>query len=98
VTGEELGIDTRAERQWYVDPIDGTANFCEGLPRWGTLIGLAVESEMVVGVVDLPLFGRRSRTDTRLPFPKHRLYVELPSRMTIDRASSTASRVNRCTS
>lgn len=59
VTGEELGVDARAERRWYVDPIDGTAAFCEGLPRWGTLIGLAVESEVVVGVVDLPLLGKR---------------------------------------
>lgn len=59
VIGEELGIDTRAERRWYLDPIDGTAAFSEGSPRWGTLIGLAVESKMVVGVVDLPLLGRR---------------------------------------
>jgi histidinol-phosphatase len=59
VTGEELGIDTRAERRWYVDPIDGTTAFCQGSPRWGTLIGLAVESKVVVGVVDIPLLGKR---------------------------------------
>lgn len=59
VTGEELGIDTQAERRWYVDPIDGTAAFCEGSPRWGTLIGLAVDSKTVVGVVDIPLLGKR---------------------------------------
>jgi len=55
VVGEELG-DRRgdAARVWWVDPIDGTQAFVRGVPLYGTMLGLEVEGESVLGVVYLP--------------------------------------------
>lgn len=59
VQGEELGNAGWGPRRWIVDPIDATANFVRGVPVWATLIALAVEDEIVVGVVSAPALGRR---------------------------------------
>ena len=41
IIGEEHGREqTRAEWLWILDPIDGTASFINGVPLFGTLIGL----------------------------------------------------------
>ncbi|MEO8322743.1 MAG: inositol monophosphatase family protein [Actinomycetota bacterium] len=42
---------------WIVDPIDGTHNYMAGIPVWGTLIGLRVDGEMVLGVAHAPALG-----------------------------------------
>ena len=34
VVGEEGGASGESERCWYLDPIDGTANFVAGDPEW----------------------------------------------------------------
>lgn len=59
VLGEEFGVEGSTQRQWIIDPIDGTANFLRGVPAWGTLIALAVDGEPVVGVASSPALGRR---------------------------------------
>ncbi len=59
VIGEEHGSSGLGQRQWVVDPIDGTKNYVRGVPVWATLIGLMVEGEVVVGVVSAPLLNRR---------------------------------------
>lgn len=59
VTGEEGGTSGHSQRRWIVDPIDGTKNFVRGVPVWATLIALAVDEEIVVGVVSAPLLQRR---------------------------------------
>ncbi|MBS45904.1 MAG: histidinol phosphatase [Nocardioides sp.] len=59
VTGEEQGSTGSGQRRWIVDPIDGTKNFVRGVPVWATLIGLAVDDEVVVGVVSAPQLQRR---------------------------------------
>ena len=41
-------------RRWIIDPIDGTYAFVHGVPLYGVLIGLEVEAEPVLGVVNLP--------------------------------------------
>jgi histidinol-phosphatase len=56
--GEEEGGDASGAR-WIVDPIDGTKNFARGIPVWATLIALAHDDELVVGVVSAPSLGRR---------------------------------------
>jgi histidinol-phosphatase len=58
IHGEEFGR-TDGDRQWIIDPIDGTKNFVRGVPVWATLIALAVDGEAVVGVVSAPAMGRR---------------------------------------
>jgi myo-inositol-1(or 4)-monophosphatase len=54
--GEEEGGE-RAEIGWFVDPLDGTANFVHGFPVVGVAIALVVADEPVVGVVHAPLLG-----------------------------------------
>ncbi|MCI1983878.1 MAG: histidinol-phosphatase [Bifidobacteriaceae bacterium] len=59
VYGEELGKVESNGRRWILDPIDGTKNFVRGVPVWGTLIGLEVDGELVVGCVSAPMLKSR---------------------------------------
>jgi histidinol-phosphatase len=59
VTGEEQGTSGHSQRRWIVDPIDGTKNYVRGVPVWATLISLAVDDEVVLGVVSAPALQRR---------------------------------------
>src|SRR5690606_13582946 len=65
VLGEEFGATEAAagtgNRQWVVDPIDGTKNFIRGVPIWATLIALMEGDEPVVGLVSAPALGRVRR-------------------------------------
>ena len=58
VFGEEFRGPEDGVR-WIVDPIDGTKNFVRGIPVWATLIALARDEELVLGVVSAPALGRR---------------------------------------
>ena len=59
VLGEEFGTTGHSPRQWIIDPIDGTKNFVRGVPVWASLISLAEDGEVVVGLVSAPALGRR---------------------------------------
>jgi histidinol-phosphatase len=59
VFGEEFGVTGSTERQWIVDPIDGTANYLKGIPMWTSLIALSVDGVPRVGVASQPALGRR---------------------------------------
>ena len=59
VVGEEFGGEAGAGRCWYLDPIDGTAAFCEGSDRWCTLVALAEGARVLLGVADFPVRRRR---------------------------------------
>ena len=61
VVGEEFGGDAALTpvRRWIIDPIDGTKNYVRGVPVWATLIALAAESGIAVGLVSAPALGRR---------------------------------------
>src|SRR6476660_2060791 len=59
VIGEEQGTTGHSQRRWIIDPIDGTKNFVRGVPVWATLIALAVDDEVVLGVVSAPQLQRR---------------------------------------
>jgi histidinol-phosphatase len=63
VLGEEYGQSPAAagpsQRQWVIDPIDGTKNFVRGVPIWATLVALMDGSEPVVGMVSAPGLSRR---------------------------------------
>jgi myo-inositol-1(or 4)-monophosphatase len=54
--GEETGGE-RADVGWFVDPLDGTANFVHGLPVVGVSVALVADGQPVVGVVDAPMLG-----------------------------------------
>ena len=59
IIGEEFGGDASHGRRWIIDPIDGTKNYVRGVPVWATLIALAEDDEILVGVVSAPAMGRR---------------------------------------
>lgn len=54
--GEEGG-GTRGDVGWFVDPLDGTANFLHGFPAVGVSVALVQQGVPVVGVVHAPLLG-----------------------------------------
>ncbi|MGV1941221.1 inositol monophosphatase family protein [Agrobacterium sp. 22-211-1] len=55
IMGEEGGQIGSGEVQWYVDPIDGTANFARGLAFWCVSIAAVIDGEAVAGVVYDPV-------------------------------------------
>jgi myo-inositol-1(or 4)-monophosphatase len=61
--GEEGGEKQRdgapSTLRWVVDPIDGTANFARGRLRWCVSLGLLVEGEPALGLVNAPALGER---------------------------------------
>ncbi len=59
VTGEEFEPTGRSNRQWVVDPIDGTHSYVRGVPVWATLIALVDDGQPVLGLVAAPALGRR---------------------------------------
>ena len=60
LVGEEEGeAGPDASVRWYVDPIDGTHNYIRGIPLFGTLLGIARDGEMQVGVISAPALHQR---------------------------------------
>jgi histidinol-phosphatase len=59
IFGEEYGVEGDSNRQWIIDPIDGTASYLRGVPLWGTLVALSVDGEIVAGVASMPAFDQR---------------------------------------
>jgi 3'(2'), 5'-bisphosphate nucleotidase len=44
-------------RVWFVDPLDGTREFSEGLPEFAVMIGLAVGGRAQLGALAMPALG-----------------------------------------
>lgn len=69
ILGEESGLNEAAETArngaqskgslWMIDPLDGTTNYVHQFPFFCISIGLEVDGEMVVGVVDAPMLKLR---------------------------------------
>ena len=64
ILGEEFGtsgsnLDGQARAIWMIDPLDGTTNFVHQFPFFAISIGLEIDGELVVGVVDAPKLGQR---------------------------------------
>lgn len=57
ILSEEIA-DDRARlskrRVWIIDPIDGTRDFLNGMPGWAVQVALAIDGELVLGVLDIP--------------------------------------------
>src|SRR5581483_7529192 len=52
VLGEEEGeVPGAPGVRWIIDPLDGTKTFVRGVPLFGTLVGVEVDGEAVVGVI-----------------------------------------------
>ena len=60
VLGEEVGQQPgSSNRRWIFDGVDGTHNYADGRPGWGTIIALEVDGTVELGMVSAPLWGRR---------------------------------------
>ena len=60
VLGEEVGAHGGSSgRRWIIDGIDGTHNYADGRPGWGTIVALEVDGQVAAGMVSAPSFGRR---------------------------------------
>lgn len=59
IVGEEDGLDDDpgCGQRWYVDPIDGTAVYVEGLAHWGPTVALVDDDGPVLGALWLPRLG-----------------------------------------
>lgn len=58
ILGEEEGESQGTSgRRWILDPIDGTFAFVHGVPLYGVLIGVEIEGELSVGVVNMAGLG-----------------------------------------
>jgi histidinol-phosphatase len=58
IIGEEQGERRGSSgRCWIIDPLDGTYSFARGIPLYGVLIGLEIDGEPALGVVNLPALG-----------------------------------------
>lgn len=55
--GEEEGGAAGTGLNWVVDPIDGTANYVAGYPRFATSVALVRRSEVVYGCIYDPSLG-----------------------------------------
>jgi histidinol phosphatase-like enzyme (inositol monophosphatase family) len=55
VLGEEEGERSGSSgRRWIIDPIDGTFAYVHGVPFFGVLIGLEVDGDWSLGVINIP--------------------------------------------
>lgn len=55
LVGEEGARSSGASgRTWYIDPVDGTFNFVQGLSAWCSAIGLELDGRPVLGAVYHP--------------------------------------------
>ena len=60
IVGEEEGTESAgASVCWYVDPIDATHNFVRGVPVFATLLAVALDGELQLGVVSAPAMRER---------------------------------------
>jgi inositol-phosphate phosphatase/L-galactose 1-phosphate phosphatase/histidinol-phosphatase len=60
IMSEEFGEENKnAEIKWIIDPIDGTKSFIQGKPIFTTLIGLMINSEVIIGIINQPITKER---------------------------------------
>ena len=57
ILSEECGIlrDKKSPFQWIIDPLDGTVNFAHSIPIFAISIALAIEGEVICGVIYHPI-------------------------------------------
>lgn len=56
ILGEEHGMeDGGSGFIWVIDPIDGTANFVNGIPQWCVIIACVYQGHIIVGVIYDPV-------------------------------------------
>lgn len=60
IVGEEYpAVRPGADFQWVFDPVDGTEDFVQRVPTFGTIIGLHFRGAPLAGVIDVPMLDAR---------------------------------------
>lgn len=55
IHGEELGSDNKnSEYCWFIDPIDGTVNYSQGIPICAVSVGLKYKDQIIAGSIFNP--------------------------------------------
>ncbi len=54
IVGEEGGGEATGDFVWYIDPLDGTANFAKGVPIFSVSVGVLRKGSMFAGAVFHP--------------------------------------------
>ena len=56
IVGEEFGVKELpgSSHRWFIDPIDGTKSFLQGVPLYAVLIGLEIEGVVQAGPAYFP--------------------------------------------
>ncbi|NMD06522.1 MAG: inositol monophosphatase, partial [Phyllobacteriaceae bacterium] len=58
ILGEEHGLEAGTSGlTWVLDPIDGTANFVNGIPAWSVVVACVSQKDTLVGVIHDPCAG-----------------------------------------
>lgn len=87
IMGEEGGQIGNGEIQWYVDPIDGTANFARGLAFWCISIAAVIDGNVVAGAIYDPVAGMMFAADLKASYlngrPLHSRAVGEETRATL---------------
>lgn len=78
IVGEEFGGEG-GDNFWTIDPIDGTANFLNGLPFWGIAIGHMSDGIPDLGVIILPELNVTVAGEHDLLFLNGSSFVHTPS-------------------
>lgn len=68
IIGEEFGEieNESAEFRWFIDPIDGTKSFINGVPLYSVLIGLEIAGVVQAGVAYFPALDEMLAAGTSL--------------------------------
>lgn len=67
ILGEEEGqTDGDPDYRWIIDPLDGTKTFVRGVPLYGSLVGLEIGGEAVVGAMYMPVLDEMLSAATGL--------------------------------
>jgi len=55
IAEERPAIETTSDYKWIIDPLDGTTNYIHGFPVFSISIALALQNDIILGVVYDPL-------------------------------------------
>ena len=89
IVGEE-GSDTgEGDLVWYIDPIDGTANFVHGHSYFGVSIGLCRNGRALAGVIHAPARGQTWKAAAGLGAFRDGSKCQVSTRPALDEALCT---------
>jgi myo-inositol-1(or 4)-monophosphatase len=86
ILGEEDGLDVAGERQWLLDPLDGTVAFVCGLPLWSTAVCLRDERGTAVAAVYDPVADEMYSASRNSPTSRNGTRVDAPANRSLREA------------